>query len=52
MWCVTSADDSVAELDDTQRVTVLNSIFHAAVGRIESISALKRFPLGLNAERT
>ena len=52
VWCVTSADDPVAELDDAQRVTVLNSIFHAAVGRIESISALKRFPLGLNAERT
>ncbi len=52
VWCVTSADDPVAELDDAQRVTVLNSIFHAAVGRIESISPLKRFPLGLNAERT
>ena len=52
VWCVTSADDPVAELDDAQRVMVLNSIFHAAVGRIESISALKRFPLGLNAERT
>ena len=52
VWCVTSADDPVAELDDAQRVTVLNSIFHTAVGRIESISALKRFPLGLNAERT
>jgi 2-octaprenyl-6-methoxyphenol hydroxylase len=52
VWCVTSDDDPVAELDDAQRVTVLNSIFHAAVGRIESVSALKRFPLGLNAERT
>ena len=52
VWCVTSADDPVAELDDAQRVTVLNSIFHAAVGRIESITPLKRFPLGLNAERT
>ena len=47
-----SDDDPVAELDDAQRVTVLNSIFHAAVGRIESITPLKRFPLGLNAERT
>ena len=52
VWCVPSADDPVAELDDAQRVTVLNSIFHAAVGRIESITPLKRFPLGLNAERT
>ena len=52
VWCVTSADDPVTELDDAQRVTVLNSIFHAAVGRIESITPLQRFPLGLNAERT
>ena len=52
VWCVTSDDDPVAELDDAQRVTVLNSIFHAAVGRIESVSPLKRFPLGLNAERS
>ena len=52
VWCVPSDDDPVAELNDAQRVTVLNSIFHAAVGRIESVSALKRFPLGLNAERT
>ena len=52
VWCVRSDDDPVAELNDAQRVTVLNSIFHAAVGRIESVSALKRFPLGLNAERT
>ena len=52
VWCVPSDDDPVAELNDAQRVTVLNSIFHAAVGRMESVSALKRFPLGLNAERT
>jgi 2-octaprenyl-6-methoxyphenol hydroxylase len=52
VWCVPSDDDPVAELNDAQRVTVLNSIFHAAVGRVESVSALKRFPLGLNAERT
>ena len=52
VWCVPSDGDPVAELNDAQRVTVLNSIFHAAVGRIESVSALKRFPLGLNAERT
>ncbi|MES3014541.1 MAG: FAD-dependent monooxygenase, partial [Pseudomonadota bacterium] len=45
-------DDSVAELNDAQRVTVLNSIFHPATGRIASISPLKQFPLGLNAERT
>ena len=52
VWCVPSDDDPVRELNDAQRVTVLNSIFHPAVGRIASISPLKAFPLGLNAERT
>jgi 2-octaprenyl-6-methoxyphenol hydroxylase len=52
VWCVPTDDDPVAELNDAQRVTVLNDIFHAAVGRVASITPLKRFPLGLNAERT
>jgi 2-octaprenyl-6-methoxyphenol hydroxylase len=52
VWCVPTDDDPVAALDDAQRVTVLNSIFHPSTGRIASISALKQFPLGLNAERT
>ncbi len=52
VWCVPSDDDPVRELNDTQRVTVLNNVFHPAVGRIASISPLKQFPLGLNAERT
>jgi len=52
VWCVPSDDDPVRELTDAQRVVVLNSIFHPDVGRIVSISALKQFPLGLNAERT
>jgi 2-octaprenyl-6-methoxyphenol hydroxylase len=52
VWCVPTTDDPVAELNDAQRVTVLNDIFHPAVGRIASITPLKRFPLGLNAERT
>ncbi len=52
VWCVPSHDDPVRELDDTQRTTVLNSIFHPAVGRIASITPLKHFALGLNAERT
>lgn len=52
VWCVPSKDDPVRELNDAQRVTVLNSIFHPAVGRIASITPLKQFPLGLNAERT
>ena len=52
VWCVPSDDDGVAALDDAQRVTVLNTIFHASVGQIESITPLKHFALGLNAERT
>jgi 2-octaprenyl-6-methoxyphenol hydroxylase len=52
VWCVPSDDDPVLDLDDRQRVAVLNSIFPPAAGRIASVSALKSFPLGLNAERT
>ncbi len=52
VWCVPSDDDPVRELNDAQRVTVLNSIFHPATGRIASITPLKDFALGLNAERT
>ena len=52
VWCVDVRDDPVAPLDDEQRCTVLNTIFPAEAGRITSISPLKRFPLGLNAERT
>ena len=52
VWCVDSKDDPVRELDDAQRATVLNTIFHRSVGRIASISPLKCFALGLNAERT
>jgi 2-octaprenyl-6-methoxyphenol hydroxylase len=52
VWCVARHDDPVATLDDAQRVTVLNSIFHPSVGRIRAVSPLKCFPLGLNAERT
>lgn len=52
VWCVDVRDDPVAPLNDEQRCTVLNTIFPAEVGRITSVSPLKRFPLGLNAERT
>jgi ubiquinone biosynthesis UbiH/UbiF/VisC/COQ6 family hydroxylase len=52
VWCVDGSDDPVAELNDAQRCCVLNTIFPAEVGRITSVSPLKRFPLGLNAERT
>jgi len=52
VWCVNSADDPVAGLDDVQRLAVLNTVFHPEVGRLVEVSALKRFALGLNAERT
>jgi 2-octaprenyl-6-methoxyphenol hydroxylase len=51
VWCVPHADDPVRELSDAQRVAVLNTVFHADTGRIDSVSPLKNFPLGLNAER-
>ena len=52
VWCVAADDDPVAELDAAQRATVLNTVFPRAAGRIVGLSALKRFPLGLSAERT
>jgi 2-octaprenyl-6-methoxyphenol hydroxylase len=52
VWCVDSQDDPVRELSDTQRQAVLNTLFHERVGTITGVSALKAFPLGLNAERT
>jgi 2-octaprenyl-6-methoxyphenol hydroxylase len=52
VWCVNSDDDPVAALNDAQRLTVLNTIFHREVGEVTSLSPLKQFALGLNAERT
>lgn len=52
VWCVERNDDPVAELDEQQRLAVLNTLFHPEVGRIEQMSPLKHFALGLNAERT
>ncbi len=52
VWCVDSRDDPVDGLDDGQRLIVLNTLFHPDVGEVTAMSALKRFPLGLNAERS
>jgi len=52
VWCVDSDDDPVQGLSDEQRVAVLGSIFHPSVGRLRSVSPLKRFALGMNAERS
>jgi 2-octaprenyl-6-methoxyphenol hydroxylase len=51
VWCVQQSDDPVRELNDDQRLTLLNTIFHPSVGRILQLSPLKAFPLGLNAHR-
>ncbi len=52
VWCVSTDADPVAALDEAQRVAVLGSIFHPSVGRIRSVSPLKHFALGMNAERS
>ncbi len=52
VWCVDSSDDPVRELNDAQRVTVLNTIFHPRTPHLAAVSPLKEFPLGMSAERT
>ncbi|WP_084267075.1 FAD-dependent monooxygenase [Azohydromonas lata] len=52
VWCVDSSDDPVKDLTDAQRLAVLSSIFPAEAGRLVSLTPMKAFALGLNAERT
>jgi 2-octaprenyl-6-methoxyphenol hydroxylase len=52
VWCTRSEHDDVAELDTARRLTLLNALLPSHVGRVVAVSALKRFPLGLNAERS
>jgi 2-octaprenyl-6-methoxyphenol hydroxylase len=52
VWCVDAREDPVRELDEAQRLAVLNTLFPPAAGRIVALAALKDFALGLNAERT
>jgi 2-octaprenyl-6-methoxyphenol hydroxylase len=52
VWCVDAAADPVRELDDAQRLQVIDSLLPAAAGRVTGIGTLKSFALGLNAERT
>ena len=52
VWCVPRNDDPVRELDASQRLAVLNTVFDARVGRVTEVSALKCFQLGLVAQRT
>lgn len=52
VWCVNADADPVAPLTDAQRLAVLQGLFPAEAGRLASVSPLKSFALGLNAERT
>jgi 2-octaprenyl-6-methoxyphenol hydroxylase len=52
VWCMPQDDDDVGELDDAQRLAVLQSLLPAAIGRLQAIGPLKCFALGLNAERS
>jgi len=50
VWCLPQAEDDIASLDDAQRLVVIQQQLPEAAGRLTGISALKCFPLGLNAE--
>ena len=52
VWCVSSIDDPVRDLDDAQRLAVLGTVFPPEAGRIVRLGPLKDFTLGMNAERT
>lgn len=52
VWCTDARDDPVEGLTDSQRIAVLQTLLHDDAGRVTGITPLKRFPLGLNAERT
>ncbi|MFG6460453.1 FAD-dependent monooxygenase [Roseateles sp. DXS20W] len=50
VWCLPQAEDDIAALSDAQRLVVIQQQLPDAAGRLTGISALKCFPLGLNAE--
>ena len=50
VWCVPADDDPMWQLDDAQRIAVLNTLLPDLAGRIVGIAPLKHFALGLNAE--
>ena len=43
VWCVPRDDDPVRELDDAQRMAVLNTVFDARVGRVAAVSRAEAF---------
>jgi 2-octaprenyl-6-methoxyphenol hydroxylase len=52
VWCVSSQDDPVAALSDAQRLAVLAQLLPPQAGVLQSVSPLKSFALGLEAQRT
>jgi len=50
VWCLPQSEDDIASLSDAQRLAVIQQQLPAVAGRLTGISALKCFPLGLNAE--
>ena len=52
VWCVQNADDPVRALAQAQRLALLQTLLPPEAGQLLSLSPLKEFALGLNAERT
>jgi 2-octaprenyl-6-methoxyphenol hydroxylase len=52
VWCVNSQDDPVQPLDTAQRMAVINHWLPTQAGQVVGLGELKRFALGLSAERT
>jgi len=52
VWCVPQDEDDIAGLSDAQRIAVIQNLLPPRAGKLLSISPLKCFPLGLNAERS
>ncbi len=52
VWCMPQDEDEIAGLTDAQRLTVIQSLLPAGIGKLQAIGPLKCFPLGLNAERS
>ena len=52
VWCVDRDNDPVAPLSDAQRLAVLATLLPPQAGQALSLSPLKSFALGLNAQRS
>ncbi len=52
VWCVSGADDYVAALSEPQRLAVLAHLLPPQAGVLQSLSPLKSFALGLQAQAT